>query len=202
MSSSRPLVIGLAGGIGSGKSAVARILQELGCLVIDSDAEARKALERPDVKNALSKWWGEAVIDPHGRIDRSAVASIVFADEAQRRRLEGLIHPLVRRSRAEIIAEAPDVLAAVIDAPLLFEAGVDAECDEVWFIDAPLRERLERVRANRGWDEAELLRRERTQLPLQEKKQRSQRVVVNDGDLEALRRRVVVALAAARAEAR
>ncbi|MCW5775518.1 MAG: dephospho-CoA kinase [Phycisphaeraceae bacterium] len=180
---SKVLVLGLAGGIGAGKSAVAAEFARRGCVVIDSDVEAKAALDRPEVREQLRRWWGERVIGAGGRVDRAAVAAIVFEDESQRRRLESLVHPLVRARRAELVREAASRGAevVVVDAPLLFEAGVDAECDAVVFVDAPREVRLERVRASRGWDEAEVDRRERAQMPLEEKRRRSRYGIVNAG---------------------
>jgi dephospho-CoA kinase len=178
-------VIGLAGGIGAGKSAVARSFELRGCHVIDSDARAKAALDRPDVRDALVAWWGPSVLDPEGRVDRAKVASIIFAEPGQRVRLEKLVHPIVREDRAHMIQEAKAAGARglVVDAPLLFEAGVDAECDCVVYVDAPRELRLHRVAESRGWDEQELDRREAAQLPLDEKRQRSQYVVENYGKL-------------------
>lgn len=186
--SQRPLVLGLAGGIGAGKTAVAKVLADMGFVIIDSDKDARQALEQPEVRAALVEWWGPHVLKPDASIDRSRVAAIVFADSAQRTRLEALVHPLIKGSREAIIARAaadgrPGV---VIDAPLLFEAGSNKECDGVLFIDAPRTLRLERVAANRGWDEAELARREAAQLPLEKKREWSDEVIVNDGPPERL----------------
>ena len=184
-------VIGLAGGIGAGKSAVARVMAELGCVVSDSDALARAALERDDVRAQLVSWWGDGVVGVDGTVDRGAVARIVFGDEAERLRLEALVHPLVRVSRGEAIerAEAAGARAFVIDAPLLFEAGLDAECDVVVFVDAPRAVRLARVRQHRGWDEAELARRESAQLGNDEKRRRAD-VVVAIGEDAGLASRV------------
>ncbi|MFN0130976.1 MAG: dephospho-CoA kinase [Phycisphaerales bacterium] len=183
-----PPVIGIAGGIGAGKSAFARALEALGCIVVDSDREARAALELPEVRERLREWWGDRPFGTDGKVDRSAVAAIVFADEAERKRLEGLIHPMLKRKRAAMKAEAAarGVPAMVVDAPLLFEAGVDAECDAVVFVDSPREARLERVLRTRGWDEAEFDRRERAQMDVTEKKQRSTMVVENTGDAAAL----------------
>lgn len=185
----RPLVIGLAGGIGAGKSAAAAALADLGCLVSDSDDAAKAELDVPEVRDQLVAWWGEAILAPDGSPDRRAIAAIVFQDSDQRRRLEGLIHPRLKAARASMIERgaALGVPAVVIDAPLLFEAGLDAECDAILFIDAPREARLARVRAARGWDEAELDRREAAQLPLDEKKARSTAVIANTGDARALR---------------
>ncbi len=183
-----PVVIGVAGGIGSGKSAVARSFARLGCVVIDSDKEARALLLRDDVKAELVSWWGSGILDAHGEVDRSAVAKIVFSDPDQRKRLEGLTHPLLRtnRERVKAAASAASAPAVVLDAPLLFEAGLGEECDAVVFVDAPRETRLKRVQEHRGWDEAELTRREKSQLPLEEKRSRSDYVVRNDRDEASL----------------
>lgn len=182
------LVLGIAGGIGSGKSAVAAAAAHLGCVVVDSDKESRAALDRTDVKDALVGWWGGSVLDESGAVDRKKVAEIVFRDPAQRQRLEGLLHPLVRQSRAEMVkrAAARGVRVVIVDAPLLFEAGVDRECDAVVFVDAPEAIRLERVRQTRGWTKEELERREAAQLDLVEKRRRCRYVVTNSGDQAAL----------------
>src|SRR5436190_23359086 len=86
-------IIGITGGIGSGKSFVARLFGELGCVVIDSDAQVRAAYERPDVKATLRQWWGAEAFDAAGNVSRPAIARRVFADPAERARLEGLVHP-------------------------------------------------------------------------------------------------------------
>ncbi len=186
-------VIGLVGGIGSGKSTVAaEIARQADAIVIDSDKEAKAALDRPDVRDQLVSWWGRGVIAKDGRIDRAQVADIVFRRPEERARLEGLVHPIVRSTRAQAIdrARAAGASAAIIDAPLLFEAGVDRECDLIVFVDAPFEARVGRVKATRGWDAAELERREKAQVPLEEKRQRSDDVLVNDGEPGALPGRV------------
>lgn len=181
-----PILLGIAGGIGSGKSTVARAFASLGWVVVDSDQQAAAALARDDVKQTLVSWWGSSVLDERGAVDRKAVGRIVFADPAQRRRLEELIHPLIARGRRDAIAAAtadagrtPE--GVVYDAPLLFEAGLDKECDAAVFVDAPREQRLERVRTSRGWDEAELDRREASQWPIERKKAACRFVVMNDG---------------------
>ena len=192
------LIIGLAGGIGSGKSAVAAILGELGFVVSDSDARARAVLERPEVVAELIASFGKGVLDAQGRPDRKAIADAVFGDAAKRKTLEGIIHPRLHEERAVLVeaARAREAAGVVIDAPLLFEAGVDAECDAVIFVDTPHAERLRRVTEGRGWTTDELARREAAQMPLEEKRRRSHAVVANDGDLGALRRGVAAALEA------
>ncbi len=131
-------------------------------------------------------WWGRGVLDARGRVSRAAVARIVFASPPERRRLESLVHPWVEARRRALFDGAVDARALVIDAPLLFEAGLDAECDAVIFVETGRERRIERLAAARGWSEQELGLREDSQLPLDEKRARSDYVVVNDGDLPAL----------------
>ncbi|MCW5769533.1 MAG: dephospho-CoA kinase [Phycisphaeraceae bacterium] len=178
------VVLGLAGGIGAGKSEVARLLGEMGCLVVDSDVEARAAMESPEVRRTLVGWWGEGVIGGDGRIDRKRIAEIVFKDEGERARLEGLVHPLVRSRRADLIGRAREAgrRAVVLDAPLLFEAGVDSECDAVIWVEASRATRLARVAKNRGWSEHELERREKAQWPIERKRAKCRYEILNDSD--------------------
>lgn len=184
-------VIGITGSIGAGKSTVAKILADLGCVVCHSDQLGRAALEDPMVREILLSWWGTAILDHTGAIDRGRVAAIVFADPAERRRLEGLTHPWIEARRRALFADAPpETPALVIDAPLLIEAGLDRACDAVIFVDAPRDVRLERVRRSRDWDDAELARREDSQLPLDAKRSRADHVVRNDGTPDDLVARV------------
>ncbi len=185
-------IIGLSGGIASGKSTVADVLEELGCFVSDSDLLAHEVLLEPAVVAEVTARWGEGVLDGGGAVSRSVVAQRIFADAEERLWLEGLVHPRVndRRRRAiSAVIESRDVPACVIDAPLLFEAGVDRECTTTIFVDAPRALRLDRAMSGRGWDEAEFERRERAQLDLAEKASRSEHVIVNDSDPKALRSR-------------
>ncbi len=198
----RTLVIGLAGGIGSGKSALADAFEELGCVVVDSDREAKEALDLPEVRDQLVGWWGERVLGEDGRVDRRAVAGIIFENRDERARLESVVHPIVRRSRAALLERAREAgaPAVIVDAPLLFEAGVNEECDAVVFVDVPRAVRLERVRRTRGWDERELERRESAQWSLERKREASDLVVKNDGGRGALVREAERALARLRDE--
>ncbi len=188
-SAAGPPTIGLAGGIGAGKSRVATMLAELGCLVSDSDADARAVLADSDVIATLRSWWGDDVLTAEGTIDRGEVARRVFADVEERRRLESVLHPRIHDRRAARFAAAPpDTRAFVVDAPLLFEAGLDAECDAVIFVDAPRDLRLARVAANRGWTDAELARRESAQWPIDRKRSLATIIIDNKiNDEEHLR---------------
>jgi dephospho-CoA kinase len=180
--------IGLVGGIGSGKSAVASILRELGCVVCHSDDLARAAFDDPAIRSTLLAWWGDRVLGPDGSIDRAGIAKIVFADESERRRLESLVHPWIERTRRAAFAAAPpQTRGFVIDAPLLLEVGLDRECDAVVFVDAPHAERARRVERHRRWNVDELDRREAVQWSLDRKRAAADHVIRNAGDLSALR---------------
>jgi len=190
-------VVGLVGGIGSGKSAVAAMLGELGCLVSDSDELVRRQYEDPAVRAQLQNWWGPGILDERGLVDRAAVAAIVFRDAAERARLEALLHPRVEAERARAFAAAPvGTPALVIDAPLLLEAGLADQCSEIWFIDAPEEVRKARVHVSRGWSGDEWARREAAQWPLDRKRAAAHHVLRNDGDPASLRMQVLERLGA------
>ena len=180
MFAGRP-IIGLAGGIGSGKSHVARLLEAAGCCRVDSDEMVRVAYTHPQVKQAVVERFGPDVLDPAGQVDRKVLAGIVFRDAAQRQFLEKLLHPVANRARVEVMERAaydPAIRAYVWDSPLLFETNLNELCDEVWFIDAPRANRAARVQS-RGWDEGELDRRERVQWTVEQKRDASTRTIMN-----------------------
>ena len=190
-SAPHPPTLGLTGGIGAGKSTVARILAEEGCLVCDSDALAREALNHPSIRAEILSWWGDRVRAPDGAIDRAKLGELVFSSLGDRKRLESLVHPWIERHREQLFASPPPgTRALVIDAPLLLEAGLGAVCHRVIFVDSPLELRLERVRANRGWSAEELARREAAQWPLDQKRACAHHVVSNEGDPASLRAQV------------
>jgi len=191
--SHRKPIIGIAGGIGSGKSYIAQLFAELGALVICSDDQVREAYELPEVKQTLRQWWGESVFLPTGVVNRREVAQRVFADPQQRTRLEQLIHPLVAQARDQLMASKvnnPTVTAFIWDTPLLFETGLDKRCDAVVFVDAPLSERLSRVQAQRKWDAAELARRENLQWPLDSKRELADHMINNSANADPVRDQV------------
>ncbi len=190
-------VIGLIGGIGSGKSLVAGQLADMGCAVIDADVLAREALERDDVRRTLTQWWGQGVLASGGGVNRAAVAKIVFDAPAALERLEGLIHPMVherRRLLRQGYQDDPAVVAIVEDCPLLVETGLDAECDVLIFVRASQAVRQRRVAEHRGWSPQELARREKRQMPLDKKAALADYFIDNDagpGQCLAQTRRVL-----------
>ena len=185
MTGNRKPIIGLTGGIGAGKSSVARCFADLGCAVIDADRLAREALEESAVRDALVARYGERVVGEGDGVDRRELSRLVFEKPEERAWLEELTHPRVRQRRRTLHARAladPDVRAIVEDSPLLMESGLDSSCDAVVFVDAPRSVRLERLARDRGWDEGELERREKNQMPLDTKRRSADYLVDNSGD--------------------
>jgi dephospho-CoA kinase len=178
-------VIGIIGGIGSGKSAVAGLFSREGCAVIDSDALGHEAIELPEVKAELRPWLGEGVFDEQGRVNRKAVGKLVFADPEKLERLNGLIHPRIGRQRDVLMVRHmadPAVKAVVWDTPLLLETGLDRECDVVVFVKASDEMRRERVAKTRGWSAQELAKREKSQIRLDKKALVADYYIDNNGD--------------------
>jgi dephospho-CoA kinase len=181
--------IGLTGGIASGKSSAGRLLADRhGLPVLDADAYAREAL-------APGSAAAEAVQERYGTLDRRALGRIVFADAAERQWLEQLVHPLVRaRFEAELqrLAEAPVVVLMV---PLLFEAGLDGLCSEVWLVDCDEAQQLQRLMDRDQAGEEDARNRIAAQWPLARKRPLADRLIDNRGTHEQLEVAVGQALA-------
>ncbi len=182
------LLVGLTGGIGSGKSTVARMLAARGAVVIDADVLARQAVQ-PGTSglDAVVARFGDGVLGPDGSLDRHALASIVFADDVARDDLEAIVHPAVRRAIAEAVAahaHTDDVV--VVDSPLLIETGAHEGFPVVVVVAASADARVARL-VERGMAEADVRARMAAQMPLEEKMAVADEVVDNDGteiDLE------------------
>lgn len=186
-------IIGIAGGIGSGKSTVARLFGEISCLVINSDELVRQAYKDSKVKATLRKWWGSLIFDPKGEVDRAAVWRKVGERADDRRRLEQLVHPIVNESRERLMKSSggdPKIVAFVWDTPLLLETGLNVHCDAVVFVEAPQELRQKRVLEARAWNPQQLAERENLQLPLDKKREISDYVVVNTADEQYARGQV------------
>lgn len=183
-------IFGLTGGIASGKSFVAALLAERGAVVLDADRHAHAVLDEPEVRAALVERWGAGIEAEDGSLNRGEIAGRVFGDSdealAGRRFLEGLVHPRVRqRLRTELeAARADEAPAAVLDIPLLIEAGWADECDAVLFVDTPAEVRRARA-AERGWSADELAQREAAQTPVEQKRSRADEVIPGDDERAA-----------------
>lgn len=197
---SPPVVLGLLGGIASGKSTVAGLFARRGLVHLDADAVARAVSEEPAVLAAIRADLGPAAVGSDGRLDRPAVARLVFADPALRRRLEEITHPPVRqRILAALAAARARGDSVLLDVPLLLEGGLIDHCDAAVFVAADRQERLRRA-AGRGWDADELDRRERAQAPLADKQARARFTVDNSGALVTTAGQVDAVLAQLAAE--
>lgn len=183
--------VGLTGGIGSGKSTVLAILHELGAVVIDADALAREVVERgtPGLQQVVEEF-GDGVLTPAGDLDREAMARIVFGDDAARRRLEAIVHPLVFERMVELEQQAGPDDVVVHDIPLLAEGGRANTFDAVVVVDVPAELQLERLTTLRGMADADARARLDAQASRKDRLAIATYVVDNSGDLEQLRSEV------------
>jgi dephospho-CoA kinase len=185
------LMVGLTGGIGAGKSAVAERLVALGAVVIDADVLAREAVAPgTDGLAEVVAAFGASVLDDAGALDRAALGRVVFGDEEARRRLEAIIHPRVRARTAELVAAAPPDAVVVNDVPLLVEAGYRDRFTLVIVVQAPIEVRIERLARTRGMSRAEAEARIAAQATDEQRRAVADVVIDNDGTLEDLRARV------------
>jgi dephospho-CoA kinase len=172
--------VGLTGGIASGKSTVSSLLRELGAVVIDADQLARDVVQE----------FGEEVLTDTGELDRPAVARIVFADDEARKRLEGIVHPLVFEEIVRLEEEAPEGAVVVHDIPLLAESGRAGTFDAVVVVDAPPEAQVARMVEDRGWTREEAESRMAAQSSREDRLAIATYVIDNAGSREELRRQV------------
>jgi dephospho-CoA kinase len=180
------LRIGLTGGIGSGKSTVSAALARHGAVVVDADRIAREVVEpgTPGLA-AVVQAFGEGVLTPDGALDRPALAAVVFADSDARRRLDGIVHPLVRARAAELAAVAPAGAVVVHDVPLLVETGQAAGYDLVLVVETPTETRVARL-VQRGLAEADARARIAAQATDEQRRAVADVVLDNSGTPEQL----------------
>ncbi len=181
-------ILGILGGVASGKSLVAEQLAKMGALVLDADRAGHETLRLPQIEAAARQRWGDAIFGPDGHINRSRLAKIVFAPAPdgpkERKYLEGLTHPEIgRRLAAQATAVAPNAPLAVLDAALILEAGWDRLCDYLAFVDVPQELRLARA-VRRGWTEGDFAAREAAQESLESKRARADVIIDNSGPSE------------------
>jgi dephospho-CoA kinase len=183
--------VGLTGGIGSGKSAVARLLAEHGAVVVDADAIARAVVApgTPGLAAVLAEF-GAAVRAPDGSLDRPALARIVFSDSDALRRLNAIVHPLVGARRAQLVDAAPPGAVLVDDVPLLAENGLAGGYDLVLVVTAPEQVRVERLRADRGMTQAQARARMAAQATDAQRAEIADVLIANDGSPADLAARV------------
>jgi len=187
------LLVGLTGGIGSGKSTVARMLQERGAVVLDADEFARAAVVAgsPGLRSVVARFGGD-ILGPDGELDRPKLASIVFADPQALADLEAIVHPEVRRMIADGIQENLDAdRVVVLVNPLLIEMGTHRDCDVVIVVSTSPETQIARSLA-RGMAEGDVRARMAAQLPLDERAREADVLIDNEGTIEDLEREVDV----------
>jgi dephospho-CoA kinase len=186
-------IIGLTGGIASGKSSVARILEALGVAVIDADQLSREAVAPgEEAYCSIVAGFGEGILNPDRTINRQALGKIVFSDSAARRRLERITHPAIARlAEAKLTAlRNAGTPVVVYMAPLLIEAGVTSRVDEIWVVYADRETQVARLMLRDGLSRDEALQRVAAQMPMEEKRTYGRIVIDNSGTLEETERQV------------
>jgi dephospho-CoA kinase len=186
-------IIGIIGGIGSGKSAAATEFAKLGCGLVDADKIAHELLDEPEVQKQIIVLFGPAVLNSAGKIDRKKLAGIVFSDSCKLSSLNKLIHPLVLARAEQLIGEynrQKNVKAIVLDIPLLVEVGWDKRCDKLVFVNCNRQLRAERIQKKGDLDENQLKIRENFQIFLDNKIDLADNVIDNSYDFAILVKQV------------
>lgn len=189
MKQSKPYVVGLTGGIASGKTGVANVLREMGMMVLDADAISR-SVTAPDGEalGDVRRVFGDKVFDGD-ILNRRALGEVVFSDPEKRRALEEIIHPMVIGKMQRLTDEAnADIV--FWDVPLLYETGMDKSCHEVWCVHVSAREQVRRVMRRDQLTRQQALSRINSQMPVTEKKSRAQHLIDTSGTYRNTRRRV------------
>jgi dephospho-CoA kinase len=185
-------IIGIMGGIGSGKSTVAAEFAKLGCKVIDADKIAHELLKNDTVKGKIVAFFGRDIVDSKANINRKRLGEIVFADDNKLTMLNGIIHPLVIERVEELIEQYKrqnQIKAVVLDMPLLVEIGWAGRCNELIFVDCKEKIRAERAK-KMGFDENQLKIRENFQISLDNKASLADNTIENNSDFSAMVRQV------------
>ena len=181
------LVVGLTGGIASGKSTVSQYLRELGAEIIDADVIAGELVyPQSSAWQEVVNHFGKEIIDENGFLKRKKLGQIIFQSPAEREVLNEILHPKIKQRIAEQIQafrQQEEVSLIIVDAPLLIESGMTGMVDEVWVVSIPVELQLQRLRERDKLSEAEAQKRLTSQMPLQEKIKYAQRVIDNSGTI-------------------
>jgi dephospho-CoA kinase len=187
------VIIGVTGGIASGKTTVMRFLAKRGIPIVSADELAHHCILRGNpAYKAILRHFGEAILDMGGQISRQKLGRIVFANSAQRRHLEKIVHPYVAKALRRFIQSHHGTMA--LDIPLLFEAGYATWMDEIWVVYCSQAEQIRRLMRRNGFTRQRALQRIAAQIPLPVKKRHADIVIQNTGTLPMLERQVLSAL--------
>jgi dephospho-CoA kinase len=182
-------IIGILGGISSGKSTVSRVLLEMGCGVVDADKIAKDLLFDEEVKQEIKVAFGDSIFDSGGNIDKPKLAEAVFDDPSAVSKINSIIHPRVMRKTEGLIEQFQadeGIKAVVLDIPLLMEVGWEKRCDKLIFVACDEQVRLERAAKKGKFDEKLLKKREKFQISLDKKRKISHYIVNNNDNLSEL----------------
>lgn len=187
------LIIGLTGGIATGKSTVAQMIRDLGFPVICADELARGALDKgTNEYKRVVETFGQSILTPKKDIDRQKLAQVVFNDEKKRQLLNNIVHPAVLKGIEKEMTKNAEKSGEliVLDIPLLFEENLDDRCNEIIVVYAPESLMRERMADRNEWSEEEMSNRLASQMPIEQKKEKADYVIDNSGSLEETKKQV------------
>lgn len=186
-------VIGLTGGIASGKSTVSTLLKNLGAVIIDADEISRKVMKKnTKVFNEVVKYFGDNILDKDGNIDRQKLGQIVFSNVDDLKILNDITHPAIIneiKKNLLILSKKKEPIV-VIDAALLLESGLDNLTDKIWLVKASEETQLKRLMRRDNLDERQAINRIKSQMPLKEKLKYADKIIDNDGNIEYTKKQV------------
>ena len=185
------LRVGLTGGIGSGKSAVCSMLQGYGIPIFDADSIARILMVRDTIlKRRIIAGFGSHMYNADGSLNRQAMSGMVFSDPVRRKQLEHLVHPRVMKEIDRFFNDTDTALYGIVEAALIYEAGIDSRLDYTIVVDAEERNRIARIHDRDGMAGEDIRQRMKAQMPVEEKRRRADFVIINNGTLDDLNKQV------------
>ncbi len=181
------MIVGLTGGIASGKSTVSKMFKELGAEIIDADIEAKEISQREDVVSEMKNIFGNKILNENGKIDRNKIKEIIFSDKEKLKMLNNLIHPKVMEEFKKIKENADKNDIIIFDIPLLFETGMDKMCDKIMLVFVDINTQIKRMIERDNITEELAVKIINSQMSLDEKLKKSEIHIENNGTLENLR---------------
>lgn len=184
------MIIGLTGGIASGKSTVSKILKELGAKIVDADVKAKEVFQRDDVTSKIKNIFGNGVIGKNGELDRAKIKEIVFSNKEKLEKLNQLIHPKVEEELKKIKENANKNDIIIFDIPLLFETGMNKYCDKIMLVFVKRETQIKRMIERDNISEELAIKIINSQMSLEEKLKKSEIHIENNGTMENLREKI------------